>query len=57
MNKRESVAVQLRRIAEDLTQVRRLYELEHSVDRLRRIADELEASNSRANGIQGHGTD
>jgi uncharacterized coiled-coil DUF342 family protein len=40
--KSESYPNRIRRIAEDLSQIRYLYETEHAVDRLRKVADELE---------------
>ena len=40
--KRETYPEQIRRIAEDLSQIRNVYETEHAVDKLRLIADELE---------------
>ena len=38
----EFYSEQIRRIAEDMTQMRELYELDFAVEKLRRIADELE---------------
>ncbi len=40
--KRESYPDKIRRIAEDLSQMRNLYDVDHSVEKLRMIADELE---------------
>jgi hypothetical protein len=40
---RESYPHQIRRIADDLTHVRYLLELELHVERLRKIADEIES--------------
>jgi hypothetical protein len=40
--KSESYPDKIRRIAEDLSQMRKLYELDHSVEKLRMIANELE---------------
>jgi len=40
--KRESYPDRIRRIAEDLSQMRNLYEVDHSVEKLRMIAAELE---------------
>ena len=40
--KRESYPDQIRRIAEDMTQMRNLYELKYSAERLRMIADKME---------------
>lgn len=40
--KRESYPDKIRRIAEDLSQIRNLYEADHSAEKLRIIADELE---------------
>jgi hypothetical protein len=40
--KRESYPARIRRIAEDLSQIRNLYEADHSAEKLRMIADELE---------------
>jgi hypothetical protein len=40
--KRESYPDKIRRIAEDLSQMRNLYAVDHSVEQLRRIANELE---------------
>jgi hypothetical protein len=40
--KRESYPDKIRRIAEDLTQMRNLFEVDHAVDKLRIIAKELE---------------
>jgi len=42
-NNQESYPEKIRRIAEDMTQMRKLYELDHAVEKLRKIADELEA--------------
>ncbi len=39
---RESYPDQIRRIAEDLTQVQHLWELDHHAEKLRRISDEIE---------------
>ena len=39
--KQEPYPEQIRRIAEDMTQMRELYELDFAVEKLRRIADEL----------------
>ena len=39
----ESYPEKIRRIAEDMSQMRKLYEVDHAVDILRKIADELEA--------------
>ena len=38
----ESYSDQIRRIAQDLTQVQHLYELEFAAEKLRKIADGLE---------------
>ena len=40
--KRESYPDRIRRIAEDLSQMRNMFEVDHSVDKLRIIAKELE---------------
>jgi hypothetical protein len=40
--KRESYPDRIRRIAEDLSQMRNIFEVDHSVDKLRMIATELE---------------
>lgn len=40
--KQESYPAQIRRIAEDMTQMRKLYELDYAVEKLRKIADKLE---------------
>jgi len=40
---RESYPDQIRRIAEDLTQVQHLWELDYQVKKLRRISDEIES--------------
>ena len=40
--KSESYPDKIRRIAEDLSQIRNLYEADHSAEKLRMIADELE---------------
>jgi hypothetical protein len=40
--KRESYPDRIRRIAEDLSQMRNMFEIDHSVDKLRLIAKELE---------------
>ena len=46
--KRESYPDRIRRIAEDLSQMRNLYEADHSVEKLRMIADELEQNIKKA---------
>jgi len=40
--KSESYPDQIRRIAEDLNRIRHLYEVDHTVEKLRMIANELE---------------
>ena len=40
---RESYPDQIRRIAEDLTQIKKLWELDHASDKLHDIADEIES--------------
>jgi len=40
--KRESYPDKIRRIADDLSQMRDLYEVDHPVEKLRMIASELE---------------
>jgi len=40
--KRESYPDRIRRIAEDLSQMRNMFEVDHSVNKLRIIAKELE---------------
>ena len=58
MTKYESIAIRLRRIAEDLSQARHAVDLEHPTRLLREIADEIEQSGAgSASGVQGHGTD
>ena len=58
MTKFESIAVRLRRIAEDLSQARHAVDLEYPARLLLEIADELErVSPSTSSGVQGHGTD
>ena len=46
--KRESYPDKIRRIAEDLSQIRYMYETDHAVERLRAIADELEHNLKKA---------
>jgi hypothetical protein len=46
--KRESYPDKIRRIAEDLSQMRNLYEVDHSVEKLRMIAIELEHNFKKA---------
>jgi hypothetical protein len=46
--KRESYPDKIRRIAEDLSQMRNLYEVDHSVEKLRMIANELEHNFKKA---------
>ncbi len=57
MNKDNPVAIRILRIAEDLSQVRYLAELDHSVEQLRAIARELQGTRPERSGIQSHGTD
>ena len=62
MDDRKKVAIRLLRIAEDLSQIRYLAELDHSIEQLRELASRLgaevfEASEERRGNIQRHGTD
>lgn len=46
--KRESYPDKIRRIAEDLSQMRNVYDVNHSVEKLRMIANELEHNFKKA---------
>ena len=46
--KRESYPDKIRRIAEDLSQMRNVYNVDHSVEKLRMIANELEHNFKKA---------
>jgi len=46
--KRESYPDKIRRIAEDLSQMRNVYDVDHSVEKLRMIANELEHNFKKA---------
>jgi hypothetical protein len=57
MNDINAYATRILRIAEDLSQLRYLAELDHSIEQLRGIARELQRETLPGSGIQSHGTD